>query len=128
MENNMPAKGRPQNLVGNPIWALIAAVHTTLFERLICITKERANIGFLMYLADSVCYTGYIVLMLLRNVIPTGDTILVIFLKSFVFMGIAGGAIVIFCNWYFRLKLSCNDTNGGFRCGRHNSKREHAGV
>jgi hypothetical protein len=115
-------------LVGLGVYIPYVAVHTTLFERLICITKERANIGFLMYLADSVGYTGYIVLMLLRNAIPTGDTILVIFLKSCVFMGIAGGAIVIFCNWYFRLKLSCNDTNGGLRYGRHNSKREHAGV
>ena len=115
-------------LVGLGVYIPYVAVHTTLFERLICITKERANIGFLMYLADSVGYTGYIVLMLLRNAIPTGDTILVIFLKSCVFMGIAGGAIVIFCNWYFRLKLSCNDTNGGFRYGRNNSKREHAGV
>jgi hypothetical protein len=115
-------------LVGLGVYIPYVAVHTTLFERLICITKERANIGFLMYLADSVGYTGYIVLMLLRNFVPTGDTILVIFLKSCVFMGIAGGGIVLCCNWYFRLKLSVNDTNDGFRYGRHNSEREHAGV
>ncbi len=115
-------------LVGLGVYIPYVAVHTTLFERLICITKERANIGFLMYLADSVGYTGYILMMFLRNVIPTGDSILVIFLKSCVFMGIAGGAIVLFCNWYFRLKLRVNDTNGGFRYGRHNREREHAGV
>jgi hypothetical protein len=28
MENKMPAKGRPQNLVSHPIWALIAAFGT----------------------------------------------------------------------------------------------------
>jgi hypothetical protein len=65
-------------LVGLGVYIPYAAVQTTLFERLICITKERANIGFLMYLADSVGYTGYIVLMFLRNVILTCDSILVI--------------------------------------------------
>ena len=93
-------------LVGLGVYIPYVAVHTTLFERLICITKERANIGFLMYLADSVGHrAGYILLMFLRYAVPTGDSILTIFLKSCVFMGICGGTIVLFCNWYFRVKL-----------------------
>jgi hypothetical protein len=42
-------------------------MHTTMFERLLAMTRDRGNIGFLMYVADSVGYLGYIVVMLLRG-------------------------------------------------------------
>ncbi|MEI6196513.1 MAG: DUF5690 family protein, partial [Verrucomicrobiota bacterium] len=42
-------------------------VHTTIFERLIAMTRDRANIGFLMYLADAFGYLGYVVVMVVRN-------------------------------------------------------------
>jgi len=89
-------------LVGLGVYIPYVAVHTTLFERLIAITKEKANIGFLMYLADSVGYTGYIILMLCRYAIPAGRSILFIFLQSCIFLGIFGGLIVLYCNRYFK--------------------------
>jgi hypothetical protein len=39
------------------------AVHTTVFERMIALTRDRGTIGYLMYLADSAGYLGYIGLM-----------------------------------------------------------------
>jgi uncharacterized membrane protein YdcZ (DUF606 family) len=33
---------------------------------MVSLTNERANIGFLMYVADSIGYTGYIVLMIYK--------------------------------------------------------------
>ena len=92
-------------LVGLGVYIPYVAVHTTLFERLIAITKERANIGFLMYLADSVGYTGYIILMLFRYAMPASKSILSIFLQSCILLGIFGGLIVLLCNWYFTLYL-----------------------
>ena len=92
-------------LVGLGVYIPYVAVHTTLFERLIAITKERANIGFLMYLADSVGYTGYIILMLFRYAMPAAKSILSIFLQSCILLGIFGGLIVLLCNWYFTLYL-----------------------
>ena len=93
-------------LVGLGVYIPYVAVHTTLFERLIAATKEKANIGFLMYMADSVGYTGYVILILLKYFVPPGDSILFLFLKICVWLGIAGGVIVLFCNWYFRRRLS----------------------
>lgn len=92
-------------LVGLGVYIPYVAVHTTLFERLIAITKERANIGFLMYLADSVGYTGYIVLMFFRYAVPSVNSILSVFLRSCIFLGICGGLIILYCNWYFKIKL-----------------------
>jgi hypothetical protein len=48
------------------------AVHTTIFERLIALTRERGNIGYLMYLADAFSYAGYVVVMLARNFMKPG--------------------------------------------------------
>jgi hypothetical protein len=92
-------------LVGLGVYIPYVAVHTTLFERLIAITKEKANIGFLMYLADSVGYTGYMILIFFRNGSPSVNSILSIFLRSCIFLGICGGLIILYCNWYFRIKL-----------------------
>lgn len=46
-------------LVGMGLYLPYVAVHTTLFERWIAISKERSNLGFLMYVADSAGYLAY---------------------------------------------------------------------
>ncbi|WP_197527953.1 DUF5690 family protein [Posidoniimonas polymericola] len=43
------------------------AFHTTLFERMIALFRDKANIGYLMYLADAIGYLGYVAVLLLRN-------------------------------------------------------------
>jgi len=96
-------------IAGLGIYIPYVAIHTIVFERLIAITKERANMGFLMYLVDSVGYTGYILLMLIRYQTAPGDSILSLFLKVCIFLGIAGALIILFSNWYFKLKLKKNE-------------------
>lgn len=97
-------------LVGLGVYIPYVAIHTTIFERLIAITKERANIGFLMYVVDAVGYTGYILLMLLRYLAPPDSSILSLFLRICVYIGISGGLLVLFCNWYFKMKLKENES------------------
>jgi hypothetical protein len=53
-------------LIGLGLYLPYVAFHTTLFERLLAMTRERGNIGFLMYVADSIGYLGYVAVMLLR--------------------------------------------------------------
>jgi hypothetical protein len=77
------------------------AVHTTIFERLIAMTRDRGNIGYLMTLADSFGYLGYVVVLLARNLLaPTED-----FLSFFLALSwiIAGACLVLLipCWWYF---------------------------
>ena len=54
-------------LLGFGLYLPYVAVHTTVFERLIAMTRDRANIGYLMYLADAFGYLGYVAVMVAKN-------------------------------------------------------------
>lgn len=54
-------------LLGLGLYLPYVAVHTTIFERLLSLTPERGNLGFLMYLADAIGYLGYVAVMIARN-------------------------------------------------------------
>ena len=67
--------GRPLGLGGFPFMVMVGlglylpyvAVHATIFERLLAMTREKGNVGFLMYLADSTGYLGYVGCMLFKG-------------------------------------------------------------
>ena len=61
-------------LQGLGLYLPYIAVHTTVFERLIAMTRDRGNIGYLMYLVDAFGYLGYVAVLLTRNMVqPSGD-------------------------------------------------------
>jgi hypothetical protein len=55
------------------------AVHTTVFERLIALTRDRGNIGYLMYLADAFGYLGYVAVLLTRESLAVSGDFLAFF-------------------------------------------------
>ena len=98
-------------MIGLGIYIPYVAIHAVVFERLIALTKERANVGFLMYIVDSVGYTGYIVLLLLHYFAPPGNSLLSIFLTLCIYLGVGGGIIVLFCYLYFTSKIKRVEQN-----------------
>jgi len=61
-------------VIGFGLYVPYVAVHTTIFERLIAMTRERGNIGYLMYLADAFGYLGYVAVMVGKNFFrPNGN-------------------------------------------------------
>jgi len=60
-------------MVGAGLYLPYVAIHTTVFERMIALTRDRGNIGFLMYVVDSLGYCGYVVMMIVRNFQPKSD-------------------------------------------------------
>ncbi len=66
-------------MLGVGLYVPYVAVHTTIFERLIALTRERANLGFLMYVADAVGYLGYVAVMLARRLFPVSGDFLTFF-------------------------------------------------
>jgi hypothetical protein len=76
-------------LLGVGMYVPYVAVHTTLFERLIALTRERGNIGYLMYLADAVGYLGYAAIMVSRALLPQRDAFLDFFTH------LAGGLLLV---------------------------------
>jgi hypothetical protein len=51
-------------LLGVGLYLPYIAVHTTILERLIALSRDRGNLGYLMSLADSLGYLGYVILLL----------------------------------------------------------------
>jgi len=56
-------------LIGLGLYLPYVAMHTTIFERLLAMTRDRGNIGFLMYVADAIGYLGYVAVMLGREIL-----------------------------------------------------------
>lgn len=77
-------------LLGLGLYVPYVAVHTTLFERLIAMTRDRGNIGYLMYLADSAGYLGYVLVMVGKTFWRPDGEFLPFFLRtSWVCCGLA---------------------------------------
>lgn len=54
-------------LTGCGLYIPYVAVQTTVFERLIALTRDRANLGYLIYFADAFGYLGYVAVIVMRN-------------------------------------------------------------
>jgi hypothetical protein len=66
-------------LLGVGMYVPYVAVHTTLFERFIALTREPGNLGFLMYLTDAIGYLGYVGVMLGRGAFSSSGDFLSFF-------------------------------------------------
>jgi hypothetical protein len=79
-------------LVGLGLYLPYIVVHTTLFERLMALTRERGNIAYLVTLADAFGYLGYVAVLVARNLLAPGEN----FLSFFVLLSWAtAGACVL---------------------------------
>jgi hypothetical protein len=79
-------------LIGLGLYVPYVLVHTTVFERLIAVTRDRGNIGYLLYLADAFGYLGYVVVMVAKNFFqPAGNLLGLFTLLAWV---VAGGGLL----------------------------------
>ncbi|WP_020471723.1 DUF5690 family protein [Zavarzinella formosa] len=80
-------------MVGLGLYVPYVAMHTTVFERLIAMTRDRGNIGFLLTLADAIGYLGYVGVMISREIWgKTGDVLGLFRLVSF---GVATASLLL---------------------------------
>jgi Family of unknown function (DUF5690) len=88
-------------LLGIGLYLPYIAIHTTIFERLIAMTRDRGTISYLMTLADALGYLGYVGVLMTRNASgPTKDFLAFFLNLSWV---IAGACLVLSvpCWWSF---------------------------
>lgn len=107
-----------QNQTISPVWFMTfiglglyipyVAIHTTIFERMLAVTKERGNIGYLMYLADAIGYLGYCVVMLYKNLAPKDMDFIQFFSVTSWIVAIFAGCCFAFAGWFFTLKHKIN--------------------
>ena len=75
-------------LHGIGLYVPYIVVQTTIFERLMAMTRDRGNIGYLIYLADSFGYLGYVGVLLARNIVaPTENFLAFFFSLSWIIVG-----------------------------------------
>jgi hypothetical protein len=97
-------------LTGFGIYLPYLTITTSVFERMIAITRHRANIGFLMYIVDSIGYLGYNILLMAAGFIFPNWNLPQLFFSWITILGFAGLALSAGSWIYFKGKLSRNPT------------------
>jgi hypothetical protein len=97
-------------LTGFGIYLPYLTITTSVFERMIAITRHKANIGFLMYIVDSIGYLGYNVLLIAAGFIFPNWNLPQLFFSWITILGFAGLALSAGLWIYFKGKLSRNPT------------------
>jgi hypothetical protein len=88
-------------VLGLGIYLPYVVVHTTVFERLIALTRDRGNIGYLMYIADSFGYLGYVIVLLWKTFFPVHDNFVDFFIAISWTIAIGCVLLLIPCWIYF---------------------------
>ncbi len=90
-------------MMGLGLYIPYVAVHTTIFERLLAMTRDTGTIAYLMCVADALGYLGYVVVMIVRNFLAPSDNVLETFLRVSWFTGIASLACMAVA-WLFFIR------------------------
>ena len=88
-------------LTGIGMYVPYVAFHTTLFERMIAVFRDKSNIGYLMYLADAFGYLSYVGVMLFRNFSRASINYLDFFLSASLVVCAVSMVMVLLCWAYF---------------------------
>jgi hypothetical protein len=94
-------------LLGLGMYLPYVAVHTTVFERLLAMTRQQGNLGYLMYLADATGYLGYVALMIAKQVWPdiwpeSGNLLAFFKLTGWLVAGVSLIALAFAAVWFHR--------------------------
>jgi hypothetical protein len=100
-------------LIGLCLYLPYIVVHTTIFERLIAMTRDRGNIGYLMYLADASGYLGYVAVLMARNLLAPAENFLPFFVRLSWIVAIACVLLLVPCWRYFATTQPVPQRSGG---------------
>jgi len=90
---------------GIGLYVPYVAYHTTILERLIAASRRPCNFGFLMYLADSIGYLGYAVIITLKTAHMTTANVLPFFLQSSLVLAVLSIVSLLAAMIYFERVL-----------------------
>ncbi|MFM7317627.1 MAG: DUF5690 family protein [bacterium] len=88
--------------LGLGLYLPYVAVHTTVFERFLALTRDRGNVGYLMYLADSFGYLGYVAVMLWKNYFGAAGNMADFYLHLCNYLGMASVGLLLMTIYAFR--------------------------
>lgn len=91
--------------MGLGLYLPYVAVHTTVLERMIALTRDHGNLGFLMSVVDAVGYLGYVVVLLVRKSVSGETKMLGFYLDFSLVAAVICIAATAVSAWYFSSKL-----------------------
>jgi len=91
--------------MGLGLYLPYVAIHTTVLERMIALTRDHGNLGFLMSVVDAVGYLGYVVVLLARKTISGETKMLGFYLDMSLIAAVICIAATAVSAWYFSSKL-----------------------
>ena len=98
-------------LIGISLYVPYVLFHTTIYERVIAMIRDKSNVGYLLYLGDFAGYISTVILMVIVNLIfqKNLDFVALLFWLALIIspVSIAGTLVVI---WYFRQKQTVSET------------------
>ncbi len=100
-------------LCGIGLYIPYAAFHTTIFERLIAASGRPCNLGFLMYIADSIGYLGYMIVLIVRELKGSITDFLPLFQWSLMITAAISIVSLIMATFYFQRTLGQPATTPG---------------
>ncbi len=101
-------------LIGLGLYLPYVAMQAAVFERMLAMTREPGNIGFLVYVIDAVGYLGYVVVMLVRNYGQPGEKVLGL-LKSTTLLTVVLSLASLVVAWAFFARRVPDHSSAGTR-------------
>jgi hypothetical protein len=92
-------------MIGLGLYLPYVAIHTTVLERMIALTRDHGNLGFLMSVVDAAGYFGYVIVMLVRNAVSKDTKLLSFYFEFSLVAALISIAAAVFSAWYFASKL-----------------------
>lgn len=92
-------------LLGLGMYVPYVVFHTTIFERLIATFRETGNLGYLMYLADSLGYLGYVLVIVLRSWLSDDVNFLQLMNASSLVIAVASLAMLVLVTIHYAGRL-----------------------
>jgi hypothetical protein len=93
-------------LIGLGLYLPYVAIHTTVFERFLALTREKGNLGFLMYVADAIGYLGVVGVVVSKNFVQVDDSFLSFFL-NLCWIAAVLSAVCLIASWlYFAIRCA----------------------
>ncbi|MCC7387201.1 MAG: hypothetical protein IT431_00385 [Phycisphaerales bacterium] len=89
-------------LTGLGLYLPYVAIHTTVFERLLAWTRDKGNLGFLMYLADASGYLGYVALLIVKSLkLIDTQADMSAFFRAVCWLAVFGGGACVAVAWLY---------------------------
>lgn len=98
-------------LLGLGLYLPYVAMHTTIFERLIAMTRDRGNIGFLMCVADAIGYLGYVAVLLGEGLLPATSNFLQFFTTACWLIAVLSCACLALSWMYFARRTAAQEAS-----------------